>query len=260
MSENKKNEYFDKNFYISFLEGLDHHNRYAVTAIDSICKEMANCNDPALIKECISKINYQCSQIMKLSEIYTAVSNLISDNEIENGSINAGKFISDFVADCEEYLNEAVCQLNVTNFLIDSDIYISFDNVFVDKKILEFVIAVTLRKMIINGASVIDLKAENTKNEIVISLKTVKADPPAPEEIMSETISIDLSDEIIKASADRLNSKFDVRNNRAKFRFPISPKNVLGQPLKDEKKYFNMFNNLFSDLEIIKSYTKDNKK
>lgn len=264
MSDNYKNDYFDSDFYISFLEGMDHHNRYAVTVIDSICKEVINntdrTNSPKFIQECMNKITYQCSQIMKLSEVYTAVTNLISNNGIENGSINAGKFISDHIKKCTEYLKNDVCRLNLTNSLKDSDVCISFDNIFVDKRILEFVITICLRKMIINGAREININVSGTNEEIAISLKTVKSESPVPEEIMPELISVKLCDDIIKASADKLNSKFEIGADSAELRIPVSPKNVLGQPIKDERGYFNLYNNLLSDLETIISYTKDIKK
>lgn len=264
MDKSNKNEYFNLDFFVSFLDGLDHNNSYVVTMIDSICKEVidnADKNDsPEFIKESMNRIIYQCSQLMKLSEIYSAVANLVSDNGIEKGSINAGTFVSDYVKNCREYLNNDIFKLSVTNSLKGKDIFLSFENIFVDKKILEFVITISLRKMITKGARKIKLAASNTNDEIIISLKTLKADEPVPEEIMPEFISVSLSDNIIKAAADKLNSKFDVRDKEAEFRIPIDPVIILSQPIREYKSYFNMFNNLLSDLEALTSCTRDNKK
>lgn len=263
MNEKQKEEYFDLDFFSSFTDGMDGQNRYAVTVISSVCKEMIDSsernNSPEFIIECARKIYYQCTQTMKFSEMYKVVTNLRSDNDDkEEASIDAGKFISNYIKKCSKYIKEDVCELNLNNSL--DGVCITFNNIFTDKDILEYVITTSLRKMIINGARKIEINAYSTNNEIVISMKTIKAEAPVPAELMSEVVSLTLFDNIIKASEERLDSRFDIRDDEAELRIPIREVTFLGQPLKDDDGYFNIFNNLLSDLEMLTSYTKDNKK
>lgn len=239
---------FDINLIKSFLDGCENQKRFNISVISSICLELAEAGDDCdekFRRDCANRIINQCSQIMKLTDIYSMLSDLLNENEFISEYTNIPSYLSQFVSECNNVLKNS-CSLSFTGGDdICSDII---------KRLLDFILVMYVRKSVLYGARKIEVSHSFEENNITIYVKIAEKTDKMLFNNISETFSTDFSEGIIRAAADKIKGKYIIDNNGMKLVFPVS-KSKSAKLNSTSKSYgkplFSTINNILSDLGDI---------
>ncbi len=246
-NEDNTNVGFDLSFIKAFLDNCEKQNRFNISVISSICLELSDSGDDCdeqHICKCTDKIINQCSQMMKLTEIYSLLSDILDEKEFISEYINIPSYLSQFTSECNNLLKES-CSISYTGGEnVSSDVI---------KRLLEFILVMHVRKSVLSGARAIEISSSIDNGEITINLRITNNAETVYFNI-PETFSIDFSEEIICKATNIINGKYIIENNEMKLIFPVcksdsarfnSTAKSYGKPL------FSTINNILSDLGDI---------
>lgn len=240
------NKILNEDFIKDFLGNCDGQKRLNISIISSVCLELANASDEECTAEfrlsCAEKILKQCSQMMKFSDIFTAIANIMNGNELPEDIIDVTEFLSEFTSECKTYLKD-ICKIHYTpgSHVITEAV----------KDLLEFCLVMYVRKSVLNGAESITLTHTLDKGYIVIHAEIKKFGKTAEPENMPETFTIDYADDIVSFIISKIEGKFTVNDREMKLYIPLKSNgnSVLNSSFKTcGKSFFNVFKNMLSDL------------
>lgn len=250
MNDNEKrfSPKYDISFIKAFLDGCEKQNRFNISVISSICLELAeydNDGDKDFQYECAKRIMAQCSQIMKLTDIYSYISDFLSNKEYFCEYTDISTYLSQFASQCSKILGDACSIQYMNGENISSDIV---------KKILDFILVMYVRKAVLCGAE--SIKISHSLNDKYITIQLDITDKTNKERFanIAETFSTDFSEQLIIASAEKIKGKYYADKNGMKLTFPMeesgsgklnSVPNFYGKPL------FSTINDILSDLGNI---------
>ncbi|MBR6580269.1 MAG: hypothetical protein IKK66_03130 [Ruminococcus sp.] len=246
-NENNTNAGFDLSFIKAFLDSCEKQNRFNISVISSICLELAESGedcDEQFRFECANRIINQCSQIMKLTDIYSLLSDLLNESEFISECTNITSYLSQFVSECNNMLKSS-CSLSFTGG----------ENVCSDiiKRLLDFILVMYVRKSVLFGARDIEVSSNVDNENIIINLKITNKDDTIYFNI-PETFSTDFSEEIIREAAIKMKGEYFVDSKGMKLVFPIqkSKTTKLNSSAKSYgKPVFSIIKNILSDLSDI---------
>ena len=103
--------FFDKETLKAFLTGCENQNRFNVSVISSICLELSEAdnteNDSGFRNDCANRILKQCSQIMKMADIYRIISDTLSENSLITEYVEFSSYLEYFTEQCSELLGNS---------------------------------------------------------------------------------------------------------------------------------------------------------
>ncbi len=246
--ENNINAGFDLPLIKAFLDSCENQNRFNISVISSICLELAeageDCNE-RFCRDCAQRIISQCSQIMKLTEIYSLLSDFIDEEKFVSLHIDISSYLKSFVFECNEVLNNT-CSLTFmggTNMSTD-----------VIKRLLEFILVMYVRRAVLFGAEKIEISQSCENDKIIISMEITKKTESLRFNNIPEVFSVDFSEGILRTAAFKMNGEYFVDDNGMKLVFPVSKSEStkLNSALVSHgRPIFSTINNILSDLGNI---------
>lgn len=239
---------FDISLIRAFLDGCENQNRFNISVISSICLELSEAGedcDEQFRRDCANKILTQCSQIMKLTDIYSLLSDFLNEKEFISEYTDVSSYLEQFTAECSDVLKRS-CSVRFTGG----------DNVCSDiiKRLLDFILVMYVRKSVLFGARELEISNSCDNNNIIINIKITKKSDTMPFNNIPETFSSDFSEEIIRAAAQKINGQYLIDDDNMKLIFPIT-ESKSGKLNSTQKNYgkalFSTINNILSDLGDI---------
>lgn len=243
------NQIKNSGFLKDLISDNVHQTFFSVSVINSICDDFVDISDDEKITKylisCKEKISMQCSKILRLSDIFSRLSNIVDGNEMSVEKIDIPKYLSEFAVECQTQL-KGRCEIS---YIPGSD-----DITETIMELLELCLIMYVRKAVIKGAESISFTNTSETEYVVIHSEITRPGTAAEPENMHETFTFDYADAIISAVIKKLNGKFLSADREMKLYIP--QKNSGYSTLKSSSKTrgksaFNIFKNMLSDLGDI---------
>lgn len=215
MSDKKNNNNMNNNpdFEVikAFLDGCENQNRSNLSVINSLCFELKNLttNDSEtnkLLNSCAESILLQCTQIMKMTEIYYILYDSLNQKLLESENVELCEYLENFTIECTNQIGHLIA----VDFKKSTPVYIS-----IIKRMLDFVLAIYIRKAAVNGAIRLELSYNEIKNGAEILLNIPLRDTRVIEGL-AESFSTDYANDIIRIAAEKMNSQAEISDDGLK--------------------------------------------
>ncbi len=241
--------FFDKETLKAFLTGCENQNRFNVSVISSICLELSEAdnteNDSGFRNDCANRILKQCSQIMKMADIYRIISDTLSENSLITEYVEFSSYLEYFTEQCSELLGNS-CKIILNHGeKKETDII---------KKLLDFSLAMFIRKSVFYGAQSIEISYKTDADRIILELSADEVKKEIVNEYAPETFSVEFADIIISSAAQKMDCVYTSEDGKMILSIPVkkSSSGKFSIPVKKHSKMiFSTLNNIFSDLNDI---------
>lgn len=252
MSDKKNNNNMSDNpdFQVikAFLDGCENQNRSNLSIINSLCYELRNLqtsDDESLsfTKSCAETILLQCTQMMKMTEIYYILYDSLSQKSLENENIELCEYLDAFTLESKKQIGH----LLVVELKKSIPLYIN-----IIKRLFDFILAIFIRKAAVNGAVSVELSYNEVKNgaEIIVTIK--KRNKVL--EGLAENFSTDYANDIIRIAAEKMNAKAEISENGLKLTIKDEKNGRITMNSNDAQESNHSFPTLtsfFSDLNSL---------
>lgn len=242
-----------KRFLEKFLFGRESETRSNVTMISSACELLAHEREnltPDEYMECLNRIMISCSSIMKMTELYTKLINVIFDSDIDIRSVDMNRYLVEFQEKCNETLGLASNVIfNKTDDLIYADTNVDF---------MEYILLGCVRKAVLDGAVTVGITLEQLKNkDMIVTVQTIKSNPDDSFLRILKDITTDEILTINTTMAEKIGCSFTCKDDvmRLHIKYNRSGTIILNSPsLSYPTRTFTSFHNMLSDLSDYKFF------
>lgn len=242
-------DFFDKDILKAFLTSCENQNRFNISVISSICLELSEADDDESNSEfrndCANRILKQCSQIMKMADIYKVVSDTLSENAFNEEFVEISSYLENFAEQCAELLGDS-CKIILNHGeKKETDII---------RKILDFSLAMFIRKSVMYGAQLIEISYRTDDDRIILELAADEVKKEIVNEYTPETFSVEFADMIISSAVKKMDCVYTSENGRMILTIPVKKptSGKFSSPVKKQSKMiFSTLNNILSDLNDI---------
>lgn len=241
----------DFNIIKAFLNGCENQNRSNLSVISSLCFELKSLKNSdgeafSFVNSCAESILLQCSQMMKMTEIYYILYDSFNPKALENENVELCEYLEAFTSECCQQIG----QLLVVDYKKSTPVYIS-----IIKRLFNFVLAIFIRKAAVNGVTRIELSYNDLKNETEIFLNITERDSKVVEGL-AESFSTDYADDIIRIAVEKMNSRFEISALGLKLIVPNEKNGSItmnSNTAKASKGSFSTLSCFFSDLNFMEN-------
>ena len=92
-----------------FLTGCENQNRLSISVISALCCELREIDEndediTTTLHRVSDRIIRQCSQIMKMTEIYSVLSDSLNERAVVRKNVDLSEYLYDFSEECNEKL------------------------------------------------------------------------------------------------------------------------------------------------------------
>lgn len=251
MSSKDNNDSYDIdiNLIKAYLDGCESQNRMNISVISSLCNEISAIdvneeNSEEYLRQCADNIIKQCTQIMKMTEIYAILSDGLSPKALIKENIDLSEYLSEFSTEC----NKKIGHFFKVEYTKSTRLYVC-----IVRKLMDFCLSMFIRKTAINGGESVKVTYSATKDSVIISAEIIKCSDAVIEGI-PESFSTDYAYEIIQMAAKKMNVNFFIEDNGIKLSIPISKEFKATMESTNDiyaKHSFSTLNNILSDLSDI---------
>lgn len=242
-----------KHFLEKILLGRENETRSNVTMISSACELLANEKNnlsSAEYMECVNRIMIACCSMMKMTELYTKLINVLFDSKLDISAVDMNNYLMEFRKKCNETLGVS-CNVifNATNDLIFAD---------TNRDFMEYILLGCIRKAVLDGAITVEMTLEQLKNkDMIVTVQTTEIDPADPYLQCFKDITTEELLSINTSLAEKIGCSFTCENDvmRLYIKYNRSETIVLNEPsLSYPTKIFTSFHNMLADLSGYKFF------
>lgn len=242
-------DFFDKDLLSAFLTSCENQKRFNVSVISSICLELSEADDDEdsleFRNDCANRILKQCSQIMKMADIYKVISDTLNEKSLITEYVDISSYLESFVNQCNELLGDS-CKIILN--------YSEKKETDIIKKLLDFSLAMYVRKSVLYGAESIEISYKTEADKIILELKSCGLKDKIINEYLPETFSVEFADMIISSAVKKMDCLYKSEEGKMILSIPVKKSNS-GKFSIPEKKHTKMFfstlNNILSDFSDI---------
>lgn len=242
-----------KRFLEKFLLGRENETRSNVTMISSACELLIDEKKkltPEENKECVNKIMTACCSMLKMTEIYTKLTAVLFDSNLDITSVNMNNYLTEFKEKCNETLGVS-CNVifKATDDLIFADTNVDF---------MDYILLGCVRKAVLDGAVTVEITLEQLKNkDMIVTVQTTESNPDDPYLRCFKDITTEELMPINTMLAGKIGCSFTCENDvmRLNIKYNRSGIITLKSPsLSYQTRTFTSFHNMLADLSDYKFF------
>lgn len=185
-----------------FLTGCENQNRLSISVISALCCELREIDEndediTTTLHRVSDRIIRQCSQIMKMTEIYSVLSDSLNERAVVRKNVDLSEYLYDFSEEC----NEKLGGFFYVEYEKNVSIYAS-----IIKRLMDFALGMFVRKAALDGAEAVNLSAVENEDYVIISADIINNNSKPYTEKAAESFSDEYAYQIIKVACDRMDT------------------------------------------------------
>ena len=195
----------------AFLDGCESQNRSNLSVINSLCYELKNLKIDddesfSFMNSCAEGILLQCTQMMKMTEIYYILYDSLNQKSLINENVELCEYLEAFTLES----NKQIGYLLAVELKKSTPVYIN-----IIKRLFDFIFAIFMRRAAVTGAVRMEIGYNEIKNGAEITMTVLERDDKAIVGL-AENFSTNYADDIIRIAVEKMNSQAEISNDSLK--------------------------------------------